>query len=136
MKTHTVKSWSPFFQAIKRGDKTHDLRYDCDRHFEVGDRIVLQEYEPFEGRYTGEECTVIVTYITSNRTPCAFSSAVLDKDYAILSIKLEKGIEELQHPSFDIEQITIAAKKRAIGPNGGVFEVPLAKAKDVDLRYK
>jgi hypothetical protein len=103
MKTHTVKSWSPFFQAIKRGDKTHDLRYDCDRHFEVDDRIVLQEYDPFEGKYTGQECNVIVTYITSNRTPCAFSSAVLDKDYAILSIKLEKSLDSPSPTTYTFE---------------------------------
>ena len=88
MKQHVVKSWSPFFKAIKAGSKTHDLRYDVDRNFEIGDYILLQEYEPFEGEYTGNECTVEVTYITSSKTPCAFSSAVLDKDYCILSIKV------------------------------------------------
>lgn len=89
VKHHTVKSWQPFFQAIKDGRKTHDLRYDVDRNFEVGDIITLQEYLPFEGKYTGEWILVEVTYITSRDTPCAFSSAVLDKDYCILSIKLK-----------------------------------------------
>lgn len=65
----------------------HDLRYDVDRNFEVGDTITLQEYDPFKGEYSGEECVVIVTYITSTKTPCAFSSAVLDPKYCILSIK-------------------------------------------------
>jgi len=86
-KTHTVKSWSPFFQAIKAGQKTHDLRYDADRGFSVGDRIVLQEFDPFAGTYSGDSCDVEVTYITSRDTPCAFSSAVLDREYCILSIK-------------------------------------------------
>jgi len=87
MAHHQVKSWSPFFQAIKAGDKLHDLRDDKDRHFSVGDTITLQEYEPFKGEYTGEECDVQVTYITGRATPCAFSSAVLEPGYVILSIK-------------------------------------------------
>lgn len=82
-----LKSWSPFFQAIKSGKKSHDLRSKKDRQFKVGDIITLQEYEPFEGIYTGEEIDVEVTYITSNDTPCAFSSAVLDKDYCVLSLR-------------------------------------------------
>lgn len=85
---HVCKSWSPFFQAIKRGDKKHDLRYDTDRNFKVGDVILLQEYEPFAGTYTGDEVKVRVTYITSRDLPCAFSSAVLDRDYCILSLEL------------------------------------------------
>jgi hypothetical protein len=88
MAHHKVKSWSPFFQAIRDGQKTHDLRYDTDRHFAVGDTITLQEYLPFEGKYTGEEVDVLVTYITSRETPCAFSCAVLDKEYCILSIRV------------------------------------------------
>lgn len=82
-----LKSWSHFFQAIKRGDKTHDLRKK-DRQFFVGQRLTLQEYDPFAGKYTGDEVDVIVTYITDEVTPCAFSSSVLEKGYAILSLRL------------------------------------------------
>lgn len=88
MTEYKVKSWSPFFQAIKRGDKLHDLRDKRDRDYKVGDILVLQEYMPFEGQYTGDEVKVKVTYITSNDTPCAFSSSALDRDYCILSLKL------------------------------------------------
>lgn len=84
---HRCKSWPEFYQAIKSGRKTHDLR-QRDRAFKVGDKILLQEYDPFRGYYTGDECLVEITYITSNDTPCAFSSAVLDKDYCILSLKV------------------------------------------------
>jgi len=37
---------------------------------------------------------VEITYITSNNTPCAFSSAVLDKDYCILSLRLMEDKSE------------------------------------------
>lgn len=85
MTEHVCKSWPVFFQAIRNGYKTHDLRKK-DRNFKVGDTIILQEYDPFHGKYTGQECVAEITYITSNETPCAFSSAVLDKDYCILSL--------------------------------------------------
>jgi hypothetical protein len=87
MTEHTVKSWTSFFQAIKAGDKKHDLRKD-DRNFQLGDVLILQEYDPFKGEYSGEECRVKITYITGRATPCAFSSAVLDRDYVILSLEL------------------------------------------------
>lgn len=88
MAHYSVKSWSAFFQAIKSGTKTHDLRDKIDRDYKVGDTLFLREYDPFAGKYTGDSCTVEITYITSNNTPCAFSSAVLDKDYCILSLRL------------------------------------------------
>jgi Domain of unknown function (DUF3850) len=88
MKTHQVKSWTNFFQAIKRGEKKHDLRYDADRDFAVGDTVILVEYDPFAGRFTGETLKTKITYMTSRATPCAFSSVVLDRDYVILSLEL------------------------------------------------
>ena len=86
-KTH-LKSWSHFFQAIKDGRKRHDLRTKQDRNFYIGQRLILEEYDPFKGEYSGEKLEVEVTYITSNDTPCAFSSAVLPRDYCILSLKV------------------------------------------------
>jgi hypothetical protein len=91
MQKHKCKSWTPFYDAIANGSKKHDLRYDTDRHFEIGDIITLQRYDPFEGKYTGDELDVKVTYITSSVTPCAFSSAVLDKEYCILSLEIVDG---------------------------------------------
>lgn len=84
---YKVKSWTAFFQAFKAGEKTHDLRDLKDRKYKVGDYLVLQEYDPFRGKYTGEEMTMKITYITSSDTPCAFSSSALEKGYCILSLK-------------------------------------------------
>ena len=88
MATYDVKSWMHFFQAIKRGDKLHDMRDLRDRKYRVGDFLRLQEYDPFNGEYTGDTCTVQITYITSSDTPCAFSSSALAPGYCILSLKL------------------------------------------------
>lgn len=88
MATYQVKSWTHFFQAIKCGKKLHDMRDLRDRKYRVGDILVLQEYDPFKGEYTGDTCTALVTYITSADTPCAFSSSALAPGYCILSLKL------------------------------------------------
>jgi uncharacterized protein YqfB (UPF0267 family) len=85
---HTAKSWCQFFQAIASGQKTHDLRDMKDRNYKVGDVIRLEEFDPVSGEYTGAICYVEITYITSKNTPCAFSSAVLDSEYCILSLSL------------------------------------------------
>lgn len=88
MTTHYIKSWSHFFDAIKDGRKLHDLR-KMDREYNVGDILVLQRYDNINGNYTGEELEAEITYITSNKVPCAFSSSALDKNYAILSLKIK-----------------------------------------------
>lgn len=84
---HKVKSWTPFFQAFTWGSKKHDMRDMKDRKYSVGDTLILQEYDPFKGEYTGAELEMLITYITSRDTPCAFSSAALDRDYCILSLE-------------------------------------------------
>jgi hypothetical protein len=87
MTEYNVKSWVAFFQAFKTGAKKHDMRDLKDRDYQVGDILNLQEYDPFKGTYTGDEMRMKITYITSSKTPCAFSSAALDKNYCILSLE-------------------------------------------------
>lgn len=60
--THALKTWPQFFSEIVNGNKTFELRKD-DRPFEVGDKMVLQEYDPKEKKYSGKEETKIITYI-------------------------------------------------------------------------
>jgi uncharacterized protein DUF3850 len=85
-RVHHVRSWLHFYRAIKAGTKTHDLRKN-DRGYAVGDHLMLHEYDNINGRETGERLCVEITYITDNNVPCAFSSAVLQRDYCILSIQ-------------------------------------------------
>lgn len=85
MTTHEVKSWAHFFDAISSGAKKHDLR-KMDRDFKVGDTLRLRRYDNINGVYTGNICEREITYITSRDVPCAFSSAVLERDYCILSL--------------------------------------------------
>lgn len=86
--THRLKSWSEFFNEIIAGHKTHDLRRSSDRKFEVGQHIMLCEFDPQIEKYTGREQLVRITYMTSSDVPCALSNGVLHPDFTILSIAL------------------------------------------------
>jgi Domain of unknown function (DUF3850) len=101
---HHLKSWPDFFQPIKLGRRTHELRRN-DRHFIVGDVLVLHEFDPKANCYTGEQCQVEITSMTSFAQPCAVSGEALNPDFCILSIHLMnpeiKGLEpsaNLEHP--------------------------------------
>ncbi len=84
---HPIKCWPPFFSAIAAGKKKHDLRRADDRKFQVGDILLLREFDPERGVYTGRRQRVLITYITSTESPCAFSSEALDDAFCILSIE-------------------------------------------------
>lgn len=86
---HHVKSWREFFGPIQSGHKKHDLRIN-DRNFKINDRLILEEFDFAQGNYTGRTCTCKITFITSRHQPCAFSSAVLHRDYVILSLEIVK----------------------------------------------
>lgn len=91
MAIHEVKSWPYLFEAAVTGLKTHDIRNLGERDYRAGDTLVLQEFDQTKGAYTGRECSFVITYITSRNTPCAMSSACLDRDFCVLSItKIER----------------------------------------------
>lgn len=85
---HRLKCWPEFFDPIRRGQKTHDLRRADDRTFAVGDKILLEEYDPGSRAYTGRSVIVRITYITSSDVPCALSQDALHPNFCILSIAL------------------------------------------------
>lgn len=62
-RAHELKTWPEYFEAVDSGRKTFELRKN-DRDFKVGDTLRLREYEPGPDRYTGRECTRVVTYVT------------------------------------------------------------------------
>jgi len=84
--THHLKSWPQYFGPISEGRRTHELRRN-DRGFEVGDFIVLEEFDPVKQEYTGKRCEVEITSMTSTSQPCAMSSEALDPAFCILSIR-------------------------------------------------
>lgn len=87
MTTHFVKSWSHLYDAIVSGAKPYDLRKN-DRDYKVGDVLCLGRWDNVNGAgYSGECLSKTISYITSNETPCAVSSAVLPNDYCILGFE-------------------------------------------------
>jgi hypothetical protein len=90
---YAIKSWPAFFSKMIAGEKKHDMRDKSERIYAVGDRVLLQEYDPFGGGYTGRSAIFEITYITSNDTPCAMSSNALSRDACILSVALIEVLE-------------------------------------------
>jgi hypothetical protein len=89
---HHVKSWIHLFQEFVRGNKTHDLRI-LDRDYQIGDTIVLHEYDKQLEKYTGRGAIADITYITSSKhVACAFSPQALIDNFCILSIQYNAGI--------------------------------------------
>lgn len=99
MAHHQVKSWPMLFQPALEGRKTHDIRDGRERTYSVGDTLELQEFDPATGRYTGRSAEFKITYITSNGTPCALSSAVLQPGYVVLSIELTDYARAVARPA-------------------------------------
>lgn len=85
---YEVKSWPWLFGPMCAGQKTHDMRDKRDRDYKVGDRMLLREFDPRTGQYTGREAAAMITYITDNVTPCAMSSGALDNNFCILSVSV------------------------------------------------
>jgi hypothetical protein len=59
---HELKCWPEYFHAVKSGDKKFEIR-KWDRPYKVGDRLLLREWDPKTGDYTGAIQKVMVTYL-------------------------------------------------------------------------
>lgn len=72
------------FIQILVGSKHHDLRKNND--YNIGEYICYWEVDN-EGYRTGRFQLVRITYITSVKSPCAYSSAALNPEYCIISFE-------------------------------------------------
>ena len=63
---HIKKVWPEYFQAILDGKKTYELRL-ADWECNDGDTLVLQEWNPKTGEYTGREIQKEVTYVVKTK---------------------------------------------------------------------
>jgi hypothetical protein len=57
---HQLKTWPLYFDMIVDGDKNFEIRYN-DRQFHVLDILVLEEYDPDTGEYSGRKLWKVVT---------------------------------------------------------------------------
>lgn len=63
MNQHHLKVWPEPFAALVLGLKTAEYRYVADRRFEVGDLLILEEYEAPTQTYTGRVERRVITRI-------------------------------------------------------------------------
>jgi hypothetical protein len=62
MRTHYLKTWPAYFQRVKSGQKPFEVRKN-DRDFQVGDTVVLNEFNPETQEFTGDETSRLVSYV-------------------------------------------------------------------------
>ena len=60
--THELKVWPACFAAVESSAKPFDLR-ENDRNFQLGDLLLLREYEPESEQYSGRTLTRWISYI-------------------------------------------------------------------------
>ncbi len=60
---HGLKIDQEYFKAVKDGRKKFEIRKN-DRDYNVGDILVLLEYDKYYEAFTGEKITVEITYMT------------------------------------------------------------------------
>lgn len=83
MKTHDLKCWPVYFEAMLAGKKNFDVRVN-DRHFEEGDFLRLNEFDPEQDAYTGRELIGRVTYIlTGGRFGIPKTHCVMALDFDV-----------------------------------------------------
>lgn len=65
-RVHDLKTWPSSFEAIFKGGKRHEIRSNRDRHFEIGDDLILREWGPGvpEAGYTGRRLRAQVQFVT------------------------------------------------------------------------
>ncbi|MDK1004046.1 ASCH/PUA domain-containing protein [Bacillus subtilis] len=63
MRRHILKILPEYFDAVCSGKKSFEIRKN-DRNYRVGDELILCEYVPDRGGFTGREVEKEVVYIT------------------------------------------------------------------------
>ena len=81
MVTHKLKVWSEYMDDLISRKKSFEVRFN-DRNFQLGDVLVLLEYDQKKNEYLDREFKVEVTYILDN----SVFDAVKD-GYVVMAIK-------------------------------------------------
>lgn len=85
--THTLKTWTDFFQAIVDGRKNFEVRYN-DRGFQAGDYVRLVEVDSrYTSRSTGRIIDARIGYVLSQpvgRSGASFDGFVV---FSLLGVK-------------------------------------------------
>lgn len=63
MRIHELKCWPEPFEALRDGRKRFELRRN-DRGFDLGDRLLLEEWNPATRQHTGRKIGATISYVT------------------------------------------------------------------------
>jgi len=84
-RTHYLKIYPEYFELVKKGLKTFELRKN-DRDFNEGDILCLSEWDDKLEQYTSKKLFCKITYVLKG------PSFGLSKGYCIMSIKVDLSI--------------------------------------------
>lgn len=76
--THDLKIRPEYFEAIIRGDKTFEVRFN-DRNYQVDDILHLKEYDG--NAYTGRELTAKVAYLLDKPSYCKDGLVIMARKF-------------------------------------------------------
>jgi len=78
--THELKTYPEYYNAAFSGIKTFEVRKN-DRNYQVGDTLILKEWDDMKEEYTGAKLKVEVTYILSEPQYVAEGYVILAINY-------------------------------------------------------
>lgn len=79
MRIHALKTLPEYYEAVRCGYKTFEVRLN-DRDFQAGDTLILKEFKPPD-TYTGREIETRIIYIMDNPQYCKDGYVILAIDY-------------------------------------------------------
>lgn len=100
MTTHELKTWPEYFEAVASGAKNFEIRSTKDRTFEVGDKVVLKEWDPATSSYSGRLRVRQITYIVAGAPFLPDRLAVLGLANEPLNMRKHHENDPVAHPSF------------------------------------
>lgn len=83
---HKLRTWPFYFDEINKGEKRFEVRKN-DRDFQKGDLLILQEYDPWNEKYTGAEIACEVTYVLHGKAKDELSYFGIAEGYCVMGIK-------------------------------------------------
>lgn len=86
MTVHYLKTCPEFFEEIRLGNKTFELR-KADRKFNIGDVLILQEWKPTREEYTGRILARTITFLLFSHDGAFMPSFGLEPGYVAIGMK-------------------------------------------------
>jgi len=87
MKRIEKKTWPVLFEKVLNGEKNFDLRiaeFDC----EIGDVLVLREWDPDTKDYTGRQLEKTITFVMKTKDLKFWSQEDIDElGFVVMSFK-------------------------------------------------